>query len=158
MATTTLPPWLRALFAAPNALYRHGLGGLLGRRFLQLTHVGRTSGSPHTVVLEVLRYDRATGEAVAVSGFGEKAQWLRNLRANGTASVSFGRAPRPATVRFLDTDEAVAVLTAYEHRYGVLRPLLRRTLTLLLDFEYRGTDADRLRLAQTLPLVAFRPA
>lgn len=155
---TTLPPWLRTLFAAPNALYRHGLGGVLGHRFLQLTHVGRTSGDPHTVVLEVLRYDRATGEAVVISGLGEKAQWLRNLRANGRASVSFGRAPRSAAVRFLDTDEAVEALAAYERRYGPLRPLLRRALTLLLDGGYRGTDADRRRLAQTLPLVAFRPA
>ncbi|MFD6447065.1 nitroreductase family deazaflavin-dependent oxidoreductase [Promicromonospora sp. NPDC060204] len=155
---TTLSPWLRTTFAAPNALYRHGMGGVLGRRFLQLTHVGRRSGAEHTVVLEVVRYDRDTGEAVVISGFGEGAQWLRNLRANEDARISFGRAPRRAKVRFLEPDEAVDVMTGYERRYGILRPLLRRTLTLLVGFEYRGTDEDRRRLVERLPLVAFRPA
>ena len=152
-----MSPWLRRVFAAPDALYRHGMGRVLGRRFLQLTHVGRRSGAEHTVVLEVVRYDRDTGEAVVVSGFGEGAQWLRNLRANEDARISFGRTPRRAKVRFLEPDEAVDVMTGYERRYGILRPLLRRTLTLLVGFEYRGTDEDRRRLVERLPLVAFRP-
>ncbi|MFI6425623.1 nitroreductase family deazaflavin-dependent oxidoreductase [Promicromonospora sp. NPDC050880] len=156
--TTTLPPWLRTAFAAPNALYRHGMGRVLGRKFLQLTHVGRTSGTAHTVVLEVLRYDKDSGEAVVISGFGARAQWLRNLRANGDARVSFGRTPRRAEVRFLEADEAVDVMVTYEERYGVLRPVLRRTLGLLLGQDYRGTDEDRRRLVETLPLVALRPA
>lgn len=156
--TLTPSPWLRRTFAAPNALYRHGLGRVLGRRFLQLTHVGRRTGAPHTVVLEVVRYDPATGEAVVVSGFGEDAQWLRNLRANKDARISFGRAPRRATVRFLGADEAFDAMTGYERRYGILRPALRRTLTLFAGFEYRGTDEDRRRLVGRLPLVAFRPA
>ena len=40
----------RALFRAPIWLYRLGLGGLLGGRFLLLTHTGRTSGRPRQVV------------------------------------------------------------------------------------------------------------
>jgi deazaflavin-dependent oxidoreductase (nitroreductase family) len=155
---TTIPPWLRVVFAAPNALYRHRMGRVLGRRFLQLTHVGRKSGAEHTVVLEVLRYDRETGEAVVISGFGEGAQWLRNLRANGEARISFGRTPRRAELRELDADEAVGVLIHYERSYGILQPLLRRTLSLLGGFDYRGTDEDRRRLVEKLPLIAFRPA
>ena len=155
---TTIPPWLRVVFAAPNALYRRGMGRALGRRFLQLTHVGRKSGAEHTVVLEVLTYDRETGEAVVISGFGEGAQWLRNLRANGEARISFGRTPRRAEIRMLDADEAVDVMTRYERRYGLVRPLLRRTLSLLGGFDYRGTDEDRRRLVEKLPLVAFLPS
>lgn len=153
-----MPVWSRRAFAAPNALYRHGLGRVLGRRFLQLTHVGRKSGTEHTVVLEVLRYDQHTGEAVVISGFGTRAQWLRNLRANEDARISFGRTPRRATVRVLGTDEAIDVLAAYERRYRVLRPVLRRLLSPLVGFDYRGTDEDRRRLVELLPLIAFRPA
>lgn len=155
---TTMPPWLKTVFAAPNALYRHGMGGVLGKRFLQLTHVGRKTGVEHTVVLEVLRYDRDTGEAVVVCGFGESAQWLLNIGANGEARVSFGRAPHRAEVRLLDTDEAVDVLRHYERGYGVLRPVLRKLLSKLAGFEYRGTDGDRRLLVEKLPLMAFRPA
>lgn len=155
---TSVPPWLKQVFVAPNALYRHGMGGVLGRRFLQLTHVGRKTGADHTVVLEVLRYDRETGEAVVISGFGETAQWLRNLRANGAARISFGGAPRRAEFRQLDADEAVTVMYGYERRYGLLRPVLRRLISPLVGFDYRGTDEDRRRLVDTLPMIAFRPA
>lgn len=155
---TTIPPWLRVVFAAPNALYRYRMGRVLGRRFLQLTHVGRKSGDEHTVVLEVLEYDRETGEAVVISGFGEGSQWLRNLRANGDARISFGRTPRRAELRELDADEAVDVMTHYERRYGMIGPVLRRVLSTLGGFDYRGTDEDRRRLVETLPLIAFRPA
>ena len=155
---TSMPRWLSKALAAPNVVYRHGMGRVLGRRFLQLTHVGRKTGAEHTVVLEVLRYDRGTGEAVVISGFGESAQWLLNLRANGDARVSFGRAPRHAEIRVLDTDEAIDVLRSYEQRYGPLRPVLRRLLGPLAGFDYRGTDQDRRRLAGKLPLIALRPA
>lgn len=48
----------RALFRAPILLDRLGLGGLLGHRFLLLTHTGRTSGRPRQVVLEVVAATR----------------------------------------------------------------------------------------------------
>lgn len=44
----------RALFRAPILLDRLGLGGLLGHRFLLLTHTGR----PRQVVLEVVAATR----------------------------------------------------------------------------------------------------
>lgn len=148
---------LKRLFAAPNGLYAHGLGRLLGHRFLQLTHTGRRSGRRYRVVLEVLRYDAASGEAVVIAGFGEHADWLRNVRAGGPAWVDFGRGARRADHRVLGIDEAVGVLVDYERRYGPIRPALRRVLGMLAGFGYRGTDGDRRRLAATLPLVAFRP-
>jgi deazaflavin-dependent oxidoreductase (nitroreductase family) len=155
---TTIPSWLRVVFAAPNGLYRYGMGRVFGRRFLQLTHVGRKTGVEHSVVLEVLRYDRDTGEAVVISGFGEGSQWLRNLRANREAWISFGRTTRRAELRELDVDEAVDVMAHYEQRYGMIRPVLRRVLSALGGFEYHGTDEDRRRLVAKLPLIAFRPA
>ncbi|HWB37648.1 MAG TPA: nitroreductase family deazaflavin-dependent oxidoreductase [Rugosimonospora sp.] len=150
-------PWLKRLYAAPNAVYRLGLGRLLGRRFLQLTHTGRRTGAPHRVVLEVLRYDAATGEAVVVAGYGRRADWYRNVRAGGPAWVDFGRGRRPAAVRELAPDEAADLLVGYERRYGVLRPLLRRVLSAFAGFDYRGTDDDRRHVAEALPMIAFTP-
>jgi hypothetical protein len=42
------------LVRAPIWLYRHGLGWLFGSRLLMLEHVGRKSGQPRYVVLEVI--------------------------------------------------------------------------------------------------------
>jgi hypothetical protein len=45
---------VRAIFRAPVRLYDHGLGRLLGRRFLCLTNVGRTFGRHYRTVLELI--------------------------------------------------------------------------------------------------------
>ena len=154
----SLAPWLRASFAAPNALYANGFGWLLGRRFLRLSHTGRHSGQTFHVVLEVVRYDRSTGEATVISGFGDTADWLRNLRAGGPAEVDLGRGPRPAAYRVLGLDEAEATYAAYERRNLLIAPLVRWTLTALLGWSYDGSVEARRRMVAVLPLVAFRPA
>lgn len=153
-----MAPWLRASFAAPNTLYAKGFGWLLGRRFLRLSHTGRRSGQTFHVVLEVVRYDRSTGEATVISGFGDSADWLRNLRAGGSAAVDFGSGPRPAAYRVLGLDEAEATYAAYERRNLLIAPLVRWTLTALTGRRYDGSVEARRRMVAELPLVAFRPS
>ncbi len=72
-------PGLRALTRAPGLLYRFGLGGLLGHRFLQLTHTGRRSGRQQMTVLEVLAWDPARREAAVLSAFGRGSVVLSGL-------------------------------------------------------------------------------
>ena len=154
---TPPPPWLKRLYRAPAVLYRLGLGRLLGHRFLLLTHTGRRTGGRHQALVEVVRYDPATGEAVVIAGYGKGSDWYRNVRAGGPGWVDFGRGPRPAGFRDVTPDEAADVLVAYERRYGVLRPLLRRVLSALAGFDYRGTADDRRRAVGILPMIALAP-
>ena len=154
---TPPPPWLERLYAAPQVLYRVGLGRLLGHRFLLLTHTGRRTGARHRALVEVVRYTPATGEAVVVAGYGTSSQWWRNVRAGGPVWVDFGRGPRPARFRDVPPDEAVAALAAYERRYGVLAPLLRRVISALAGFDYRGSDDDRRRAVAAMPMLALSP-
>ncbi|QKJ20178.1 nitroreductase family deazaflavin-dependent oxidoreductase [Microbacterium hominis] len=102
----------RWIVRAPIPLYRAGLGWLLGPRMVMIEHRGRVSGEPRFVVVEVVERE---GNAIRVaSGFGETSQWYRNLRANGVAFLSTGRARRvPASVRFLSEEEGRAVLARY---------------------------------------------
>jgi len=153
-----MSPWLRRLLRAPRHLYRHRLGWLLGHRFLQLSHQGRRTGRQHHTVLEVVRYDRATGEATVVSGFGARSDWFRNLQAGSEAVVSIGRSRAPARYRIVDADEATDVIADYERRAGLARPVVRAALSRLLGWPYDGSDDARRRLAVELPMVAFRPA
>lgn len=152
-----MPRWLKRVLAAPNALYGWGLGRVFGHRFLQLTHTGRTSGRRYKVVVEVMHYNRRTGEAVVMSGFGRTSAWLRNLNAGTPAWVDFGRGPVAAKHRMLDTGEATRVLLDYERRMRLAAPLVRLVLGRLAGFAYRGTDTDRRRVVEALPLVAFTP-
>jgi deazaflavin-dependent oxidoreductase (nitroreductase family) len=153
-----IPPWLRRVYAAPNLVYDRGAGWLFGHRFLRVEHVGRRSGRTYRTVLEVVRYDPISGEAVVMAGYGRGADWFRNVRAAGQARVEFGHGPRPATVRLLDDDAAVEALAGYEQRNRFMAPLVRATLSRLVGWRYDGSPDARRRLVEERPLVAFRPA
>jgi hypothetical protein len=57
----------------------------------------------------------------------------------------------------LDPDTAVAVLADCERRNRLVRPVLRRVLSVLVGRPYRGTDADRRHAVALLPVIAARP-
>lgn len=140
----------RWLVRAPIGLYRARLGFLFGHRFLLLEHIGRTSGRRRFVVLEVIGRP-SPDRYLVISGFGEKAQWFRNVMADERVRVSVGaRGPRPARARRLDDRAAAAALDGYAarhpHAWARLRPVLERTAGLAA----RGTGA-------TVPVVALDP-
>jgi len=118
----------RWLFRAPIGLYRVGLGGVLGSRFLLLEHVGRTSGQTRKTVLEVIE----TGEddaPVIASGFGEASQWFKNVSADPDVYITRGRNRSPATARRLVDPGATEVF----ERYRVNHPRSAKALGDRLD-------------------------
>lgn len=110
-----MTPLRRAFFRAPIGLYRLGLGGLLGRRFLLLQHVGRKTGLPRRTVLEVVGSEE--GAPIVVSGFGERSDWLRNTVARPEVRVTWGRRSFDARARVMGIEEAVAVFDDYRRRH-----------------------------------------
>lgn len=148
----------KALLRAPTILYRLRLGRLLGRRFLLLTHRGRTSGRVYRTMLEVVRFDDERQEAIVLSGFGRRASWFRNVSAGGAVAVEVGGRRFTPSVRVLDVDEAAAALADYERRNRLAAPVVRGVLSRLAGFPYDGSEEARRRLVAELPLVGFRPA
>ncbi len=146
-----------SVLGLPRHLYRHGWGWLLGRRFLQLTHVGRRTGRVYTTVLEVAGSDRDNREVMVVSGFGRGSDWLCNIQANGRAEISIGRDSFPASFRMVPVDEATRILADYEWRNRLAAPLMRFVLSHLLGWRYDGSTEARRRAAEALPVVAFSP-
>lgn len=134
---------------APVWIYRARGGALFGARILMLEHIGRKSGAPRYVVLEVV--DHVSRDAyVVASGFGRKAQWFRNIQANPRVRVYIGsHAARPASARILDQHEADRTLAAYRSRHPKawerFRPVLEKTLGVPI------TETDT-----ALPLVELR--
>lgn len=149
------PLWY--LFRAPVHLYRWHLGWLFGHRLLLLTHIGRRTGLTRHTVLEVVEYRRQGPEVIVVNGFGRESDWVRNIESKGGEEITVGLQHFRASHRFLEEDEAAEVMRGYERRNWLIAPLVRRVLTWLLGWDYRGSDADRLRLVRQLPLIAFRP-
>jgi deazaflavin-dependent oxidoreductase (nitroreductase family) len=132
------------LVRAPIALYRAGLGWIFGRRLVMIEHLGRVSGQPRFVVVEVV--DRGRNRIIVASGFGTKAQWYRNLKANGVAYLSTGRARRVrARVRLLSPEDSAAALQLYAAQHPAAWKRLKGAMDVAA-----GGDA-------VIPLVEFTP-
>jgi deazaflavin-dependent oxidoreductase (nitroreductase family) len=140
---------LRAL-RAPLWVYHRDLGPLLGRRFVYLAHQGRLSGLRRETVLQVARLDHETGEIIAVAAWGNRADWVRNLRAGRALELRIGhlRFAEPEH-RFLPAEETRSLLVSCREA----RPVRYRLLTGVfpLPADPKNDDLGSVRA------VAFRP-
>jgi deazaflavin-dependent oxidoreductase (nitroreductase family) len=88
---------VRWIVRAPVWLYRARLGAVIGSRQLMREHTGRTTGIRRYAVVEAVDHPDP-GTYVVAAGFGDRAQWLRNVRASPCVRVYSGsRRPLPAT-------------------------------------------------------------
>ncbi len=83
-------------------------GVKLGKTSL-LTVRGRKSGQPHTVPVVLVEQD---GQRWLVAPYGV-VQWVRNIRAAGTATLTRGRRSEAISVTELEDKEAAPVLKQY---------------------------------------------
>ncbi len=74
-----------------------------------LTVRGRRSGQPHTVPVLLVEQD---GQRWLVAPYGV-VQWVRNLRAAGTATLTRGRRSETISVTELPAQEAAPILKQY---------------------------------------------
>jgi deazaflavin-dependent oxidoreductase (nitroreductase family) len=144
----------RLAFRLPIWIYRLGLGGLLGTRFLLLSHIGRKSGQERKTVLEVVRYDREKSVFVVASGFGPQSDWYRNLRARPRGVVQSGNRRWEMDAEFLSAEQGGEELLDYGRRH----PAALRELARIMGYPV-GNNPDEIRdFGRKLPMVAFHPA
>ena len=119
-----LPPtgWRKYIWRAPIYLYRMGLGPILGKRFLLLTHRGRKSGLPRQAVIEIVRYDPERDMYYVASGFGTSSNWYRNLQAHPEATIQIGNRTYSVLAHFLSPEESGEEMLRYarKHRRAAL--------------------------------------
>jgi deazaflavin-dependent oxidoreductase (nitroreductase family) len=153
--STPQPPrgLARLAFRLPIGLYRLGLGGLLGTRFLLLIHTGRKTGRERKTVLEVVRYDKAKSVFVVAAGFGPKSDWYQNLRARPQALVQCGRRRWTMRAEFLPPERAGEELLDYGRRH----PLALRELIRMMGFTAGDTPEEIRGVGRMLHMVAFSP-
>ncbi|MEV3922735.1 nitroreductase family deazaflavin-dependent oxidoreductase [Actinomadura coerulea] len=141
----------RLLWRLPIRLYRLGLGPLLGRRLMLLTHTGRVSGLPRRVVIEVVQSD---GDGyVAASGFGPRADWYRNIMANPDVTLQIGGRRVQATAAPIPTAEGGEIMARYAPRH----PAAARQLCRLMGFAVDGGVEDYRQVGHHIPFVRFTP-
>ncbi len=116
-----------------------------------LEHLGRNTGARRHVVLEVLEVRGHPADSyVVASGFGDRAQWFRNITADPRVRVYAGsRPPAAATARVLDQGEADRVLGDYIRRHPRTWERFSAVLERTLGTPVTATDT-------ALPIVELR--
>jgi deazaflavin-dependent oxidoreductase (nitroreductase family) len=145
----------RQLFRMPIRLYRLGLGWLFGRRLLLLNHIGRVSGKPRQVVLEVVAHNPADGSYVVASGWGPAAAWYRNILHTPTVTIQVGTRTMRVKAVPLTTDEGASIFADYASRHRMAAKYL---LPRLMGFSVDGSEADFRAVGERTPFVRFVPA
>ena len=142
----------RFFYRLPIFVYRIGLGRLMGSRFLLLEHTGRKSGKLRRNVLEVVRWDKAAGTVYVVSAWGDKSDWLRNVRANPAVAIEVAGTRYSAKAIPLSREDSERELLDYAQRY----PRAAKELSRLLGYRLDGTPEDFASLAEQMTIVALR--
>jgi deazaflavin-dependent oxidoreductase (nitroreductase family) len=83
-----------------------------------LTVRGRKSGQPHTVPVVLVEQE---GQRWLVAPYGV-VQWVRNIRAAGTATLTRGRRSETISVTELPAGEAAPILKQYLRNVATVRP------------------------------------
>ena len=134
---------------SPIGLYRMGLGGVLGRRFLLLEHVGRRSGVVRRTVLEVVEIQEG-GLPVVVSGFGVGSDWYRNVTAQPDVTFTIGRRRVGAVAERIGQTDAIAVFDRYRTTHPRAARMIGNKIGVSLVADLEGS-ASKLPLFRLIP-------
>ena len=141
------------LFRAPLFLYRIGLGGLLGTRFLLLNHTGRKSGQLRQTVLEVVKHDKATGTYTIASGFGKKSDWYLNILAQPKVEIQVGWRKLGVTAVPLTPEQSGEAMVDYARQH----PTAAKNLGRVIGYDV-STEAEYRKVGHhAIPFVALEP-
>lgn len=146
------PSLLIPMFKLPLVMYRLRLGWLLGKRFMQITHVGRRSGKTYRTVLAVLKFDEKTKEIYAVSAW-KGSDWYYNIQASRALQVETGFVHYVPVQRTLSAEEITTTFMEYRKQH----PIFSRMICRIPGWKWDSTYEEFLALARTLHGVAFMP-
>jgi deazaflavin-dependent oxidoreductase (nitroreductase family) len=146
------PSYMVPIFKLPIILYRLRLGWMLGKRFMQITHVGRRSGKVRSTVLAVLRFDGKTREIYAVSAW-KGSDWYYNIQSSPALQVETGFVRYAPQQRTLSPEEITTAFMEYRRQH----PIFSRMICRIPGWKSDSTYEEFLALAHTLHGVAFSP-
>ena len=146
------PSFMIPIFKLPVFLYRFHLGWLLGKRFMQITHVGRHSGKVRRTVLAVLRFDEKTKEIYAVSAW-KRSDWYYNIQASPALQVEIGFVRYVPVQRTLSPEEITTTFIEYRKKH----PIFSRMICRIPGWKWDSSYEEFLELARTLRGVGFPP-
>jgi deazaflavin-dependent oxidoreductase (nitroreductase family) len=146
------PRGLKAIpWRMPIWIYRLGLGGLLGKRFLLLTHVGKKTGLERQTVLEIVQCNPAQGEYYVVSGFGVRSHWYQNIKSNPAVKIQVGYQFFQADAFQLNPQAAGQIILEYAEKH----PQALKGLSKMIGYKIEHTREGYLAFGRQIPVIRF---
>jgi len=108
----------------------------------------------HQTVVEVVRYESANQICIIASGWGENAQWYKNIIANTEVEVTLGTRTYLARAYRIERDQAEQELYNYALRHP---QAAKKLMKFMLGRSFQGLDKDFKLLAEQVPLVKLVP-
>ncbi len=100
--------WEKMLYKFPIIAWRLGLGPILGRYIMIITHIGRKTGIPRRTAVE---FHIMNGIKYIPCAFGVKSQWYRNIMANPRVTIQTSEGTEQMTaVRINQDEELISVI------------------------------------------------
>jgi deazaflavin-dependent oxidoreductase (nitroreductase family) len=119
-------PWHQALFKWPVHLWRLGMAPVIGKLMMLITHTGRISGLPRRTMVEYFTMD---GKKYVASGFGNQAQWYRNIETDPHVTIqTAGGVERVKATRVTDGETMLRLLDLVKYRDGPLLNVYLQTV------------------------------
>ncbi|GAB1422310.1 hypothetical protein MASR2M15_25370 [Anaerolineales bacterium] len=141
----------RAFMRAPILLWRLGLGRLMGKDLLLLSHIGRKSGQVRRAVIECHR--DANGHKYAPSGYGPRSQWYQNIQVNPIVTIQSSDGTELMHARRVTEDAEIAkIYDLLKEKHPNMLQLYAERLGLEMDKAAFITHKDQVYF------VAFDPS
>lgn len=150
--TARAPAIMLPIFKSPIFLYRTGLGWLLGKRFMLLTHIGRRTGKSYRTVLAVLFFDPETREIKTISAWSH-SDWFHNIQASPALAVETGGVRYTPVHHALSPEEIATLFEEYRKKH----PIFSRIVCQIPGWKWSSSHEEFVELARTLRGVAFQP-
>ena len=136
------------MFKVGNAFMRSMLAlGISLNGSALITVSGRKTGQPHSTPITMVEFE---GQRYVQSPFGS-VNWVRNLRAAGKATLSWGRRRETIVVTELTPEQAAPVIRS-------MLPRAPQVIRDYFDVTPESSLEDIIRDAPNHPMFAVRPA
>ena len=100
--------WEKVLYKFPITAWRLGLGPILGRYIMIISHIGRKTGISRRTAVE---FHTMNGIKYVPCAFGVKAQWYRNIMANPKVTIQTNDGTEQmVAIRINQNDELISVI------------------------------------------------
>ena len=146
---------LKFFFKVPLFFHKIGFGGwerLIGAQWMLITTVGRKTGKPRQVMVDVMDYDKAKDIYYIEAAYGERADWYKNIQSNPIFEAQVGRRKFKAQTGALSSEGSGDLLVQFYRQ----KPAYTRSVMAMAGMKFK--DENELReLGKNLMLLAVKP-